>query len=160
MDCILPGSSVHGIFQTRVLEWVAIAFSRGSSQTRDQAQVSCTAGRRFTLWATGEAQEGPCEIPRVTQAHCRMWRWAPTRPKNQHWGTSCPMVQWLGIPLPMQGTWVQSLAQEDSTCCRGTELLYHSCWPHALKPSSCNYWSSCTTEWPCCSPQLEKAKNK
>ena len=44
----LPGSSVHGIFQARVLEWVAISFSRGSSQPRDRTQVSCTAGRCFT----------------------------------------------------------------------------------------------------------------
>ena len=45
MDCSLPGSSVHGILQGRVLQWVAIPFSRGSSQPRDQTQVSCTAGR-------------------------------------------------------------------------------------------------------------------
>ena len=40
MDCSLPGSSVHGIFKARVLEWVAISFSRGSSQPRDQTRVS------------------------------------------------------------------------------------------------------------------------
>ena len=45
MDCKLPGSSVHGIFQARVLEWVAISFSRGSSQPRDRTWVSCIAGR-------------------------------------------------------------------------------------------------------------------
>ena len=55
MDCSLPGSSVHGIFQATVLEWVAIFFSRGASQPRDQTRVSRTAGRRFTLWATREA---------------------------------------------------------------------------------------------------------
>ena len=49
LDCNLSGSSVHGIFQARVLEWVAISFSRGSSQPRDQTQVSHIAGRRFTL---------------------------------------------------------------------------------------------------------------
>ena len=54
MDCSLPGSSIHGIFQARVLEWVAISFSRGSSQPRDQTQVSCTAGRHLTIWATRE----------------------------------------------------------------------------------------------------------
>ena len=48
MDCSLPGSSIHGIFQARVLEWGAIAFSRGSSQPRDRTRVSCTAGRSFT----------------------------------------------------------------------------------------------------------------
>ena len=56
MYCSLPGSSVLGIFQARVLEWVVISFSRGSSQPRDQTQVSCIAGRRFTVWATREAQ--------------------------------------------------------------------------------------------------------
>ena len=49
MDCSLLGSSVHGIFQARVLEWVAISFSRGSSQPRDRTQVSRIAGRHFTV---------------------------------------------------------------------------------------------------------------
>ena len=56
MDYSLPGSSAHRIFQARVLEWVAISFSRGSSQPRDWTQVSCIAGRCFTIWATMEAQ--------------------------------------------------------------------------------------------------------
>ena len=55
MDCSLPGSSVHGIFQARILEWFAISFSRGSSFSRDQTQVSSTAGRFFTDWTTREA---------------------------------------------------------------------------------------------------------
>ena len=56
MDCSLPGSSICGIFQARVLEWVAISFFRGSSQPRDQTQVSCIAGRCFNLWATREVR--------------------------------------------------------------------------------------------------------
>ena len=48
MDCSQPGSSVHGIFQIRILEWVAFPFSRGFSQPRDQTQVSHIAGRFFT----------------------------------------------------------------------------------------------------------------
>ena len=48
MDCSPPGSSVHGICQTKILEWVAIFFSRGSSLPRDQTQVSCIAGRFFS----------------------------------------------------------------------------------------------------------------
>ena len=55
MDCSPPGSSVHGTFQARVLEWVAISFSRGSSQTRDWTCVSCTAGGLFTCWVIREA---------------------------------------------------------------------------------------------------------
>ena len=54
-DCSPPGSSVHGVLQARTLEWVAISCSRGSSQPRDQTQVSGTAGRLFTIWATREA---------------------------------------------------------------------------------------------------------
>ena len=49
--------TVHGILQTRILEWVAIPFSRGSSQPRDWTQISCVAGGFFTSWATREAQE-------------------------------------------------------------------------------------------------------
>ena len=55
MDCSPPGSSVHGILQASILKWVTIPFSRGSSQPRDQTQVSHTAGRLFTIWATKEA---------------------------------------------------------------------------------------------------------
>ena len=54
MDCSLPCSSVHGIFQARVLEWVAISFSRGPSRPRDWTQVSLIVGRHFTVWATRE----------------------------------------------------------------------------------------------------------
>ena len=57
MDWGLPGSSVHGILQARILEWVAISFSKRSSQPRDQTQISSIAGRLFTIWATREAQE-------------------------------------------------------------------------------------------------------
>ena len=49
--------TAHGILQARILEWVAFPFSRGSSQPRDQIQVSHIAGRFFISWATNEAQE-------------------------------------------------------------------------------------------------------
>ena len=55
MNCSPPDSSVHGILQPRILEWVAIPFSRGSSQPRDQTHVSCFPGRFFTIWACREA---------------------------------------------------------------------------------------------------------
>ena len=57
MDCSLPGSSVHGILQARILEWVAIPFSRGSSQPRNWSQVSFIAGRFFIVRATREAPQ-------------------------------------------------------------------------------------------------------
>ena len=56
MDCSLPGSSIHGILQERILEWLAIAFSRESSQPRDRTWVSHIAGRHFTLMASKMAE--------------------------------------------------------------------------------------------------------
>ena len=56
MDCSLAGSSVHGILQARILEWVAISFSRGSSWPRDWTQVSCLGRWILYHWATREAQ--------------------------------------------------------------------------------------------------------
>ena len=56
MNCSPPGSSDHGILQARILEWVAISSSRRSSQLWDRTQVSCIAGRFFTIWATTETQ--------------------------------------------------------------------------------------------------------
>ena len=94
--------------------------------------------------------------------------------KNNHPGTSL-VVQWLIICLPMQGTWVRALVQEDPTCCRATKPVRHNYWPCALEPLSHNYWarmpgtrapqreatamrSPCTAAKSCPhSPQLEKA---
>ena len=54
MECSLPDSSVHGIFQARILEWAAISFSRGSSQSRDQTYLSCIVGGFFTTGLPGK----------------------------------------------------------------------------------------------------------
>ena len=88
-------------------------------------------------------------------------------------GTSL-LAQWLRICLPMQGTWVQSLVQEDPTCCRATKPVLHNYWGCALEPASHNYRarmprahalqqekpeSTCTTTKSSPrSPQLEKAR--
>ena len=55
MDCSLSGSSIHGIYQARMLEWIAISSSRGSFRPRNRTRVSRIADRRFTVWATSEA---------------------------------------------------------------------------------------------------------
>ena len=68
MDCRLSDSSVRGIFQVRVLEWVAICSSRVSSGPRDQTQVSHIAGRRFTIWATRDLQ-----LPDIVWIHWRVY---------------------------------------------------------------------------------------
>ena len=57
MDCSLPGSSIHGIFQARVREWVAISFSRESSQPRDQTQVSHIAGDSLPVEPPGKPKK-------------------------------------------------------------------------------------------------------
>ena len=57
MDYSLSGSSIHGILQARILDWAAIPFSRGSSQSGDRTQVSCIAGRFFTVWARRDKEK-------------------------------------------------------------------------------------------------------
>ena len=71
LDCSPPGSSVHGILQARIWEWVAISYSRGSSQPRDQTSVSCNSclGRwiLYQLRLLGSPQRrGDDDIPKVT----------------------------------------------------------------------------------------------
>ena len=69
MDCCLPGSSIHGNFLARIMEWVAISFSRGPSQPRDWTQVSRIAGRLLTLWTTREVISafGPQEKDKIVE---------------------------------------------------------------------------------------------
>ena len=65
MDYSPPDSSVHGILQARILEGVVISFSTGSSQLRDQTQVSCIAGRFFTIWPIREAQAKEMQVTKT-----------------------------------------------------------------------------------------------
>ena len=77
MDCSPPGSSVHEILQARILEWVAMPFSRGSSWPKGRTQVSCIAGRFFTIWATRKTQ-GTVGLHREAEQSLKvMWPKAP-----------------------------------------------------------------------------------
>ena len=81
-----PGSSVHGILQARILEWVAGPFSRRSSRLRDWTWVSCIAGRFFTIWATKVA----------LKKYQRTWK--PTVTFERRIGHSvrlCKLSHWL-----------------------------------------------------------------
>ena len=60
MDCSPPSSSIHGILQARILEWIAISFSKGSSQPRDRTHVSRIVDRHFTVWANVADTVHPC----------------------------------------------------------------------------------------------------
>ena len=68
VDCNSPGFSVHGILQARILEWIAISFSRGSSRPRDGNWISCIAGRYFIIWAI--KLWGILAYPQVSSSPC------------------------------------------------------------------------------------------
>ena len=100
MDCSPPGSSLHGILQARVLEWIAVSFSRGSSQPRDRTRVSLITGRRFNLWATREAQ------------------WLPNVGLLGNW-TSLP------LQCVLLALWKRLGTQPFSFYCADLDLTYH-----------------------------------
>ena len=79
VDCSLPGSSVHGILQARILEWIAISFPRGSSWPRDRTWLSCTAGKRFTIWAIRESQGDLM----LEASAAILWSWG--QKQENHW---------------------------------------------------------------------------
>ena len=92
MDYGLPSSSVHGIFQARLLEWLAISFSRGSSWPRDRTWVSCT-GRQIFLPLSYPGSPASMWIIRPSLMRCwRSWtvQWRPTRPARTNTEKRCP----------------------------------------------------------------------
>ena len=100
MDCSLPDSPIHGTFQARVLEWVAISFSRGSSQPRDGTQIFPIASRRFTIWATREV---PSESRSVVSDS--LWPhglYGPWNSPGQNTGVSSSSL--LQVIFPTQGS--------------------------------------------------------
>ena len=93
MDYSLLGSSVHGILQARILEWITIPFSKESSQTRDQTKISCIAGEFFTIWATREAQFfNICKLISVTDNSNKV------KNKNQDPLNRCRKCFWQSSP--------------------------------------------------------------
>ena len=92
MDCSLPGSSLHGILQARILEWVAISFSRESSRPRDRTRLSSIPGRCFNhvskvilkILQARLQQYMNCELPDV-QSGLRKGREARDQTVNIHW---------------------------------------------------------------------------
>ena len=131
---LLP--SAHGILQAVVLEWVSIPFSRGSSQPREWTQVSCIAGRFFTVWATREAHMSLY----ICHNHRMCNRVAPTVNPEVNYGLWCsdadpfkykhiPLMRvtcWLGGRLSMGGggrcVWELSVLSTQF-CCEPETLL-------------------------------------
>ena len=111
IDCSLSGSSVHGVFQARVLEWIAISFFRGSSRPRNRTRVSRIAGRCFPIWATllfplyfqnhgnhwTPTQNNFVSLP-PAETFGRVWRYLDCA----DWGL-CELLFILQISPPQQG---------------------------------------------------------
>ena len=104
MDCSLPGSFVHGILQARILEWVAVPLSTGSSRPRDWTWVSHPVSRFFTSWATREAFLGNLSLTSVVlktrvECHCSLMH---TLGKHMgcfpHWITKTTFIQGYCVP--------------------------------------------------------------
>ena len=112
-----PGSSVHRILQARILEWVAISFSRSSFLPRDWTRVSCTAGRFFTIWATREhflalpvfgtgmktdlfQSCGHCWIFQIWHIECNTFTESSFRIWNRSTGIPSPPLALFVVMLP------------------------------------------------------------
>ena len=101
--CYAVDYIIHGIFQVRILEWVAFPFSRGSSQLRDQTQVSCIAGEFFTSWTIREAQEYWSGQPTPSPADLPDPGIEPGSPALQ--------VDFLPTELALSNEWTSLVAQ-------------------------------------------------
>ena len=110
MDCSLPCSSVHGLFQARILEWVAISFSRRSSQPRDQTGVFCTVGRSLPSETPGKSKEKSyCEIvcclPVLIQYPFAFPHPAMILEVLPSAGGFCPLLIQIITTLPVDNAW-------------------------------------------------------
>ena len=100
MDCSLTGSCIYGIFQARVLEWVAISSSRGSSWPRHGTQVFHIAGRHFTIWATNSVQFSPSAVSNSLQPHGLQHARPPCpSPTPRVYSNSCPLSWWCNLTI-------------------------------------------------------------
>ena len=93
MDCSPPGSSVHGILQARILEWVDILLSRGPSWPRNQTQVSCIAGRFLICRAIRKAL-----VPQSYMTLCDSMDYSPTG-FSVHGILQVRILEWVTIPF-------------------------------------------------------------
>ena len=127
MDCSLPGSSLHGILQARVLEWVAISFSRGSSWSRDRTWVSCIPGRRFNLWATREARMCVCMCVNWLQScptlHDPMGYSLPG--SSVHGIFQTRILEWVAMPCSRGSSWSRDRTHVSYVSCICKQVLCH-----------------------------------
>ena len=148
VDCSPPGSSVHGISQVRILECIAISFSKGSSWPGDQTRLSCTGRRILYHWATREA---PWSLTKRAQLsslssphHMRMpWEssWLQARKRA------------LTRTQPLLTSWSQTFSpypcKKRKFCCL-SHLIYSIllCQPEQIKSSNQQILTEC--HWAIC----------
>ena len=141
MDCRPSGSSIHGILQARILEWVAISFSRGSSQPRDRTQVFCIGGGLFTVWAIKETPEESPADTKENPHYLLMWtdffwtfyyrtpylRWADFSRKNvkglnKIWNWEMHCLQNLKIPKRCLACFKFMSTKRVNNCCLSVRM--------------------------------------
>ena len=164
MDYSLPGSSVHWIFQARILEWVAISFPGGSSQPRDRTRVSCIVGRWFTIWATREVLFLSCsEIPSSPNfSPEKSFQVSLETDLQKLWGNTLPLViltllgnllfrsQELRLAnenLSRMRLLETFLKNEESQNCPGSIVFYSSSNKLHTTPNAAN--NKCWWRWGC-----------
>ena len=131
VDCSPPGSSVHGILQAAMLEWVAMPSSRGCSQPRDQTHVSCTAGRFFTT--------EPLKRKKVKSLSC-VWLFATPWTVAYQVPPSMGFYRqeyWSGLPFPSPGNLPHSGIEPTSPALQADSLpLSHRGSPPLREPQN------------------------
>ena len=139
MDCSPPGSSVHGISQPGILEWVAISFFRGPSRPRDQTRVSCTGRRPVHHWATLEALCHVSQDIKGEDASFRScwWRLINTKmtPNRQSskLRTQCPEGQIYSDGIQL---WLQNQYGSNG------ETFYQKNWPALFRMMKDKGWGT------------------
>ena len=127
MDCSLPDFSVHGILQARILEWVALSFSRGSSRPGDWTQASHAAGRFFTNWATREApwirsSLMICKVLGVCHLLGASWKNADAFPRPLYPSPAYSLT--FQLKSLMKSMWLGSILPH----CKISHHWYFLCW--------------------------------
>ena len=128
MDCSLQDFSVHGILQARILEWVAMPSSRGSSQTRDRTWVSCIAGGFLMHWATRKALWNPVRFGK-SWFGVSFWEWL---------GSGCSytwkfFVLNINLEIPWFGGAIFWAQNEVEVASNWDNLLIQAASPHFNK---------------------------
>ena len=134
--------TVRGILLTRMLEWVAFPFSRGSSQLRDWTQVSCIARGFFTSWATREVREAPSQP--LCSGSVVILKWFIVKRFSMY-----PKLRIAWITL---WVWKQETVESVSTTLMVHLALYPSEWMHGTWRKD-SFWSTSPWWHLCCRSQ-------